>query len=449
MLGLPRRLAAWLSLVIVAGAVACVLAWGTTPVSQVDTPSYLDAAQKLSGTGFDELPYRSLGYPAILVLTGSANTPAPALFFAQLAFHAITVWVVIVLAKRLRLPDAGSLALAVVLMSPPVTQRVSFALAETACTLFVVLTALLSTRWLEEQKPADAIGSGVAIALATTMRPNFLLYGFLVVAVVAVRWARSDRRRFGLQAAALFALGPLLIIGGMAFYNLTSFGYPGFSPLPGWYLSTKTSAYIEHLSDDEPAKAVLVAERDRAIADNPHGGGALYALRSMDTLAADLEMDRTELSNLMLRLNLRLVRNNPDKYLASVVQDSGRYVLPADGGQDSDFVQPGFPLWFVAGHLLVGAAFFGQAIGVLGLEIARRLGARVRGAFSQPGVRRTWWVAMSLIAYSMASVVLISFTSPRHRLPTDPLILLLAFAGTWMVIGAFRTSGDVAEPSSG
>ncbi len=146
----------------------------------------------------------------------------------------------------------------------------------------------------------------------------------------------------------------------------------------------------------------------------------------------------------MLKLNLRLIRNNPDKYLASVAADSARYILPTTGSQDADYIPPAFPIWFIAAHLLVLAAFLVQFVGVLGLHVARRLGAAIPGPFSDRNAVRTWWIALSLVLYNFVTTVTVGYTSPRHRIPTDALILLLVAGGMWMLLQALRgsRSGD-------
>ncbi|MEX0834150.1 MAG: glycosyltransferase family 39 protein [Actinomycetota bacterium] len=443
-LGVPPRVAVWVAILMVVGSLLCIALWGTTPRVQVDTSSYQGAAQRLSELDLDTLFYRSLGYPAILVLTGSEEQLTPILFVVQLAFHLCTVWVIIALAQRFELPHLGSIGLAFVLLSPPVIERVTFGLSETSCALFVALTAMFLVRWMERRKARDALLAGISIAIAAFMRPNFQFYGVLTAVAVLVWLWRKGHRREALRSAGLLILGSAVLIGGMTLFNTVRFGYPGFSPLTGWLLSTKTTLLIDHLSNDEPAKPFLIAARERALETNPRGG-PMYALQAIDQLETDLHMDRATLSQYMLALNLRLIRHHPGEYSASVVTDAGRYILPTTGGTSADFGTRGFSLWFLLAHFGLLLAFFVQLVGVIGLHIARRLGASIAGPFSNNSAIQTWWIALSLVVYCAVTTITIVYTSPRHRVPTDPLILLLIFGGAYLLFVAFRQGHD-SEP---
>ncbi len=453
-LGVPRRIAVWVIVLMALGSIACVALWGTTPRETPDTLSYqygvFELRDALVEPSLDLLPYRTLGYPAILALTGSQDHLTSALFFVQLLSHLATTWIILALARRFALPSPALLALALVLLSPPMMQRVTVGGTEASCELLVTLTALFLVRWTERGKRSDALLAGSSIAAAAFVRPTYQLFGVLMAVAVLGWLSRKGSRRRAVRSSGLLVAGSVVLIGGMIVLNAARFGYVGFSPLLGWNLSTKTAGFVEHLPDDEPAKPILLQARNEALAENPKGMAQMYVWPVMRDLQEELHMDRAEISNHMLMLNLRLIALHPGQYLASVATASASYILPSTGGEVADYgpsTTRDFPPAFLVAHFGFVLAFFVQLVGVTGLFLARRIGASVKGPFSVRAAISTWCISLSLVVYTAMVSVTTDVGYPRVRIPTDPLILLLTFGGIYMIAAALR-SRSKAQTSS-
>ena len=435
-LGVPKATAGWLGLLLGTGALYFTTLWGTTPAYVSDTQAYQYLASRLAALQIDQLPYRTIGYPIILVLTGSTDHLTPMLYVVQLAFHLSVVWMIVALAQRFALPRVASLLLAVTLMSPPIMQKVTMGLTETSCEFFVVLTVLFFVRWAERRRASDAVLAGFAVAIAGLIRPTYQVFGlFMALAALIWLWRRAGPRKAMLSAVFL-ATGTMLLIGGVTVFYAFKFGYLGPSPMIGWHLTNKTSLFIEHLPDSELAKASLVEARNATFALDPKHQGADYVWPIMDELAAKLGMTRAQASSHMLLLNLRLIAARPGDYLASVFTAAAGYVLPSTSGIADDRGAPG--LGFLLLHLASLFAFILQLFGMGGLSLVRRLGVSVRGPFNRPAARVTWWFTLALVAYTAGVSVMTEIGDPRLRTPTDPLILLVAFGGIYMIGIALR-----------
>ena len=81
--GLPIRTAViYASLFAVAFCFYSAL-WSKAPITQPDSGSYLRAARDLSDFHIDRAQERTPGYPILLLLTGSSESPNRALFYME------------------------------------------------------------------------------------------------------------------------------------------------------------------------------------------------------------------------------------------------------------------------------------------------------------------------------------------------------------------------------
>lgn len=454
-LGVPGNVAIWVAPLMLLGVLYSISLWGMRPLARTtDTDYYQLLARDL--TTLRIFPFRTIGYPLMLAITGSQHHLTQALFIVQLLFHLCVIWMTLALAQRFSLPRLPMIALAVVLLSPPLMVKVSDGLTEASCEFFVTLSVLGFVRWAERFRAGDALLAGFAIAIASLIRPTFMLLGILM-SLAAMAWLWPKGRARAMRSAALLAAGSVLVLGGTTVLNGVHFGYWGPSPLAGWDLSTKTAPFIEFLPNSEPAKPYLVEWRDEDLATYPGGQGLNYiwnrghVMELVARLHGDPSSGWTGMSNRwysaasnhLLWMNLRLMAAQPAKYAASVATATSNYVLPSDTGIATD-TSPAFRMAFVLAHFAFMAVFIAQLFGVCGLLLARRLGARVRGPIDLPRAVRTWWPATVVIFYTGLVSTWLSVGLPRFRTPTDPLILLLVFGGTYATMTALRSEKSPA-----
>ncbi|MCB1031524.1 MAG: DUF2029 domain-containing protein, partial [Acidimicrobiales bacterium] len=387
---------------------------------------------------------RVLGYPVVLVLTGSSETPTPLLLGVQLALYVATAWMVLALFQRFDPPKQWSYALLVLLASPPLVEKVYVAQTETLSGFLVTMSVTAFVLWLERQSTRWAVLSGVSIALAAITHPVYQGLALLVPLAYGAWRLKKNGPRQAFKTAGAFVVGPLLILGALVGHNWVKFDYPGVTPMLGWHLSTKTALFIDELPMDEPARAPLMQVRDQQLVEGESHTALTYFWQARYLVEPELGLQRPESDNYMLKLNLKLIARTPLGYANAVGNSFVSYSMPSAGSLatgDSAILQ----LLMTLAHFGVALVFACQAIAVAGMGIARRLGSEPDGPFSDRRAISTYLAALGLIAYTFTVTVLVETGIARHRSPIDPLILLVTFAGAWMAWTALGPNSKATQ----
>jgi hypothetical protein len=163
----------------------------------------------------------------------------------------------------------------------------------------------------------------------------------------------------------------------------------------------------------------------------------VYIWGVQNKVAKAAGLGRPEIDTYMLRLNLRLIAEHPLEYVSVVGDATSDYsALSATGlaFAESKALQLGYALL----HYLIVALFVVQVVAVMGLQFARRLGAKLRGPFTDPRAMPVWWIGLAIVLYNALVSVTIEVGDPRSRTPTDCLILLVVFGGMYMSAEALK-----------
>jgi hypothetical protein len=152
----------------------------------------------------------------------------------------------------------------------------------------------------------------------------------------------------------------------------------------------------------------------------------------------------------MLKLNLLLIRKAPLNYLQEVVWAFGQYWFPSSSqvaNLNSRFLQL---LWAVIHFCLIGA-FALNLILLLGATTYLKMSNFLVGQLDNitiGGARLVhfqefvYGLAGTIVIYNAAVTCLIEVGVPRHRLPTDALIIFMIFLGThlwWRLVHLSKT----------
>jgi hypothetical protein len=160
--------------------------------------------------------------------------------------------------------------------------------------------------------------------------------------------------------------------------------------------------------------------------------------------------DQAQLSDYMLKLNLLLIQKAPLNYLQDVVWAFGQYWFPTSAefaNFNSRFLQF---LWAVIHFCLIGA--FGlNLILLLGTLTYLKMCNFPVGQLDNTTIGGTRLIHFQEFAYGLAGTIviynavvtcLIEVGVPRHRLPTDALIVFMIFLGTrtwWRLVDRSKT----------
>ncbi len=390
LLGLPRQFAALTVSAMLVAAVVYSAWWGTTPEQNTDSVQYLATASDLSDGRLEQMPNVAPGYPLLLIVTGSTDGPGPALFFTQLVAYFAVAWLVLALSVRFELRLRWRVVLLAALLSPPLVEWTAAVYTETLTTLLVTLGVYLAVRWVETDRLGWLVGVGVASLAAT-----------------------------------------VLLVGAVSVHNGVRFDYPATTPLAGWHLLTRTAPFLEQ-ADQTPLTTELIAMRNEKMLQGDEHEPYVMLWLERERVEAATGMSPRELDRELLRLDARLIAQNPLDYLLAVGNVAPTFVFPsastkATGGHSA--VQ----LLFAVASFAVVALFVVQVLLVAALAVARRVGASFRTPLDRPETRLCYVLVLGLAAYLFVVSTAFDIGLARYRVPLDPLLLLVTFGG-WRAV---------------
>jgi hypothetical protein len=403
--------------VLALGSLLTTIAWRAAPRPMGDTWGYREDSVVFT-TGWGSLTRRTPGYPLLMWATGAQDGPTRLLFVVQLLLHAASVLLVVDLARRFGVGRRGRAVLALLLVAPPVMMRVLYEGSEALAAFLLTLVAWLVLVPGADRRPvARGVALGLTCAAATMVRPTFSLV-WIPVGLVAA-WPHG--RRLGLRVAGAVALPAVVVLVGYSALNGIRFDSWGPTPLAAYNLSSRTSAYVEDLPDRyEPARSVLVAERDSALLEGEETAPSNFVFAAYPELEQSTGKHGPELDRYVMEMDVWLIVHHPFDYVDAVLRSWVTYV-PIDS-QDAVRDWGRGPAWIMAAvHLGLVALLVGVALLVPGLVMAGRAAARRAG--------RALLVCGVLSLYVGAVSTMFEAGSARMRAPTEPLLALALVLG--------------------
>lgn len=153
--------------------------------------------------------YRAPGYPIFIALVYAVGGRHPlSVRISQCVLFGLTAWLLYLLALHYASPRTATLAALLYATCLPFLFEAGSQLTETTATFLAVLSILLLVRSLRDGRgrTATAFWTGVAIALATFMRPSMmLLVGIAVLALAFQTSPQASWRERGWRCASLLA----------------------------------------------------------------------------------------------------------------------------------------------------------------------------------------------------------------------------------------------------
>src|SRR4030095_14770789 len=185
-------------------------------------------------------------------------------------------------------------------------------------------------------------------------------------------------------------------------------------------------------------REILIKARDAVLVTGEEHVGYMYIWGVVPQLKKITGFEQPQLSDYMLKLNLKLIQQAPLNYLQEVFWAFGSYWLPSSGELANLNSRPVQLLWGVIHFLLVGvfalnlilllgAAIYLKASNLFGRHVSRLPLKELRLIHFQ-GLM--YGLAGLIVFYTAALSCLIEVGSPRYRVPTDGLIVFMLFLGT-------------------
>ena len=404
--------------------------WKDAPYIQGDTSGYTHVAQDIENGDFGQLWGRTPGYPILLALTNSAFTPSRSLYLVQLTFHLLSCILVAYCLYRLRASRfLIGLFLGIALL-PPYAETALFVLTENATETMLVFGTVALILWFLSKNVLWMPVTGLAFSLAAMIRPTYALLVPTVIAFILglalFRLLKLRRKR--LAVSIFLLLVPYLLVeGGYVVYNKLKFDYLGISPWIGYSLTVRTSSFIGFLPPKyDSVRQVFIDARNQDFeGSTSRMAGAMYVY-SVQSMRQSLDMNETEFAKYLQTLNLDLIRAQPVKYLRSIMNGLLDYWTPE---LSKDAIRAGVPNipWSLL-QLAVVLIFFASLLLLTVLAAVRLCYTRLWDFLfrqrTEPSPAFLTLLSLWLVIfYTYGISIAIDIGIPRHRKPTDVLIL--------------------------
>jgi 4-amino-4-deoxy-L-arabinose transferase-like glycosyltransferase len=284
---------------------------------------------------------------------------------------------------------------------PLLVAMCGYLLTETLFVTLLILALVLTAEWVKTQRPARALGAGIAWGLANLARPTALVLPLALLAWAWVPLGSSATGRERARQIAMLLLGIALTIGPWTLRNAIVFR--AFVPVAA-----------------RGGGALLVGNNPDAWYDPSLRGGA--ANRIWDDMVRNefRGLSETQAQALAQQRALEFIREHPADLPAAALAKLKRFWrLSAEGGGTGNWQRPGSPFNAVLSRLdplrLWSIVIFPFAL--WGLLLSLR------------GPRR-WFQSLSLwVILYFCLLTVVFFGSLRMRVPVEPLVVLWSAAG--------------------
>jgi hypothetical protein len=448
--GMNRTILTVILCVVVAGILYWFI-WNDAPYIADDSPEYMMIAGDLRDGALDDLHVRSFGYPLLLVLAHSVEESSRLLYFIQLTLHLVAVILMASYLIRLRVPGILTALFLVLSLLPPSVVITASVLAEVFAEFLIVLGAFLLLLSLEQERTVIRTimltVSGLALGLLAVVRPSYqLLFIVLFIVVLLILRSRHAVRKYLLSLFLTVFMIPLLILGACYMYNYNKFGFAGLVPSFGIHLSTKTARVVERLPDEYgEIREILVNNRDSILVEHhSRHTGENYIWRAIPELQEATGLNKPELSDYLVGLNLVLIKQAPLHYVKDVLSAMTLYWFPSTTSNSNFGSRPLQLFWSIV-HFLVILVFFLIVLLSVALLFLRWLMpvAIRRAVFPRIEAARDLLPSMilplTIVVYAMLVSTLFEAGHQRYRTPTDLLVFFITVLGVCSLID-FRSS---------
>ncbi len=417
-------------LILIIAGVIYSLAWPGTPLTVEDTRGYLPVAEDLADGHVEKLHFRTLGYPLVLLLTGSAQAPTRGLFCLQLVMHlaAVLMLASILIQERIR---AWVITIFVILaLLPPAIEYISIALPETT-TLFLLSTSLFCIYHSLKRKSIPwSAAAGFCLAFTAITRPDYQLYSLFLGIFLALFFIILGEKRVWLRSVLPLLLVSIIGIGAYIIFNYVSFQFPGIAYYSGITSTAKTVTMLEEIPDsDAGIREILIRHRNTNLVEGESHTAVNYIFDALPELEAYTGLSQPELSAKLNRLNMQMVMREPLNYLLSVGKALAVFLMPSATTQSIFGLQILQILWTaihfasLALFLLLVFSLIGGTVLSLLLEKHSLIALRRRLSAGMVSSAIMLVSVLTMVYVTLVSILL-SAGDPRYHVPAAPIALL-------------------------
>jgi hypothetical protein len=410
-----RRLLLAIIVICVVGRGAFVLYLAHTDrivTTSGDAPTYIGPARELADHGrFDSVSLpgqpeflRTPGYPAFIAtvyrIFGENNT---ALLLIQVLLSGVTVLLAYLLAARMWSEPVGLIAAAFTAFDPLQSLTASTILTESLAALLLIVVAALGYTVFSQDRPRLRLWVllGLAIAVATFLRPVTYYLPLLVLAMLLIRYARRRDRWLDLgKMLAAFLVPLVVLVGGWQLRNHERVDSWRFSGIEGKNLYLFRAAGVVAHDSGRPFKDVQHEMRHRFGVVGTESQGSYYGR--------------------MFRQGMHIVTSHPGAAAIGTLEGLWSEIATVQTQSFGDLVFGSGSPWIVAPAVISLVAFYALTLYGLVLVLRRR-----RELFAHAFVVG---IAIYVLVVSAGPEAL-GGRGERFRAPIVPILILYAAFG--------------------
>ena len=312
----------WVWLVLLIAVIQRFALWFMyQPVLYSDTPSY----RRLAATilhGFDHYDAtRTPGYPLILAIFGSDR----AVWLTQMVMGVVVTMLFFYLGWQFsRHAWFGGLVALAHTFNPGQIFFEPNLLSETATTFWIVLTVAGMVYWFyhpENRTIWQAFGMGLCASLAWLTRPLFIYLPVWVLLFILIDWQKGRIKLIphSLGIGLVYLLPVFLFLGVWVGFVRVRFHIWGLTTMTGYHMVQHTGVFFEYVPDQyAQLRDTYLKYRAAHIAQYGTQTNTIWdAIPEMEKISGKSFVD---LSRLLTKISLQLIREHPNLYLRNVWQ---------------------------------------------------------------------------------------------------------------------------------
>ncbi len=405
--------------------------WSEAPITAADSSGYLTVAADLANGQLSEYHFRTIGYPLILLFTGSVTAPTKALFILQLTMYIISVLLIACIMLREKLTPTLIGIFIILAILPPAVEYTAYALPEISSMLFLTIGFYSLYRSLKQKNIPWSIAAGFAWGIAALIRPDYQLLALFVSLCALVLFLILKQFNSWLKVfMPLLIVSTLILLGYMSF-NYIKFNHFSLAYFSGFTTTAKSVNMLESIPESYgEIKEILIRHRDLDLVNGASHTAVNYIYKAVEELQETTGLALPELGGMLQKMTINLILRNPLKYFVSVGNAMANYLMPSAGTLSIFSSQIIQLLWYAIHFLallffilllctLTGTLVF---LPTLDRETLQNLNRRITANLPKFTL---FLVAVAISIYSALVSTMLAVGDSRYHVPT---MLLSLFA---------------------
>lgn len=434
-----NKLSLFIVIILLACSILYFAVWQDSLVTAEDSRGYFRPASDLVDGSLEEFHFRTLGYPVLLLLTGSVSEPTLSLFVVQLLMYMLSVYMVSKILIQLHVQQTFILFFVILAMLPPSVEYTSYALPEVATMFFLTISFYAIFKSLSKNNFWWGLGSGFALGIGAIIRPDYQFLG-IFISIIAMLfllmlklWPIWKKVFLPLLISSSFCLIAYMGFNLIRFQKFTMAYFSGFT------MTAKTVNMLEDIPDNyAEIREILIDARNKELVNGKSHSAVNYIYEASGDLQKLTGLDMPQLASLINKININLIYRNPLQYLVSVGTAMANFILPSATNQSifsSSMVQL---LWTVI-HFVILGIFILTVCTMVGCFVMAFTTDKNRSQSIVEKINKKlpnfliFIIALSSVIYIALISTFVAVGDARYHVPTQLMTFFTVVVFSWLV----------------